>query len=60
MNDQGGCNTEKNHGRYWEIEPEIFFFNPYIAGKPSNPMELIVKKIDDNACQNYQDADANN
>jgi hypothetical protein len=30
-------NAEQDHGGDWKVKPEVFLFNPYITGKPSNP-----------------------
>ena len=54
--DQDGNNYAKNHhGSDREIKFESFFFNSDITGQPSDPMQLIMKKINDHANKNYHD-----
>ena len=45
-------NTEKNHRSNREIEAEIFFFDPYIAGQSTDPMQFAVEKVNDNPYNN--------
>jgi len=50
--------TENDHAGKRKIKPEIFFFNSYITGQTANPVQFIMKEIDDNTSQ--QDETANN
>jgi len=50
--------AENNHGSDWKIEPEVFFLYPYITRQAANPMQFIMKEIDDYTGK--QDEKANN
>ena len=45
----GKQQAEKNHCRNGKIKPEILPFNTDIAWQAANPVQLIMKKIKDNA-----------
>ena len=49
LDNKGQQQAENNHGSDWKIEPEIFFLYTYIARQAANPVEFIVKKINDHA-----------
>jgi hypothetical protein len=36
-------NTENDEGGYGKIDPAVFFFNPDIARKSSDPVHLIME-----------------
>lgn len=44
--------TENDHRSYWEIEAEVFFFYPDIAGQATYPMEFVVEEVNDNTYHN--------
>jgi len=53
-------NTENDHCGNREIEPEIFFLNSDIARQVSYPVQLIMEKINDYACEeNYSSGEHN-
>jgi hypothetical protein len=55
LRDDGDYYAKNYHGGDREIKFEIFFFNSNIAGQPADPMQLIMKKINDHANKNYHD-----
>jgi len=42
-------NTENDQRRNGKIEPEVFLFNANIAGQAADPMQPVMKKINDEA-----------
>jgi hypothetical protein len=49
-----------DHGDKWKIESEVFSFYPDIAWQPSNPVQFIVKEVNDDAYDDYQDSKNDN
>jgi hypothetical protein len=53
LDDQCHYKTKNDHGSNRKIKSEIFFFNPDISGQSPDPMQLIMKKINDHSdCNN--------
>ena len=59
LHNKGQQQAENNHGSDWKIEPEIFFLYTYIARQAANPVEFIVKKINDHAGKHDKNANDN-
>ena len=56
---QDNCkqDTNEDHSGNGKIKAEIFPFNPDIARQPSDPVQLIGKEVQNNAGDNYDDAE---
>ena len=57
--DKGGKQAEQDHRRDREIESEILLFNPYISGQPADPVQFVMKEIDDDTEQNDKNSPKN-
>lgn len=49
--------TEQDHGCYGEIKAEIFFFNANITRQVTDPVQFIVKEINNKAYYHHPAAD---
>ncbi len=49
--------AEQNHGSDGKIKPEVFFFNADIAGQAADPVQLVMKKINEQPDNCHPDAD---
>jgi hypothetical protein len=52
--------TKNDHGCNGKIKAEVFFFNPYIAGQMADPVQLIVKKVNNKAYNHYSASNHHN
>jgi len=52
-------NTQQEHGGERKIKPEIFFFNSYIPRQAADPMQFIVKKINEDTDEHYARTNGN-
>ncbi len=43
-------NAYNNHGYNWKIKPEVIRLDFYVARQISKPFKLIIKKINNNSC----------
>jgi hypothetical protein len=50
-------NTKQDHGCNGKIEAEIFFFYTNITGQMTDPMQFIVKEIDDQSYYHHCSAE---
>jgi hypothetical protein len=55
-NDNRGYYTKQDHGGDGEIKAEVFFFYTDIARQSADPVQFVVKEIDDQSYQHYADA----
>ena len=58
-NDKSAEQTEQDHCNNRKIKPEIFFFDSYITGKPPDPVQFIMKKINDDTDQDNDHSNSN-
>jgi hypothetical protein len=56
LNNDRDQDTKNDHSGDREIEFEIFFFNPDVSRQPADPVQFIVKEIDDHSQQNDHDS----
>jgi hypothetical protein len=47
LDNEGQQNRKNNHGRNRKIKPEVFSLYPNVTGQMSDPVQLIMKKIND-------------
>jgi hypothetical protein len=52
--------AENDHGGKWKIKTKITFFNSYITGQTADPVQFIMKEINDNSNQDDEYANNNN
>ena len=58
-NNKSADQAEKDHCNDGEIKSEIFLFNSDITGQTSDPVQLIMKKINDDTDKNNDHSNSN-
>lgn len=57
---QEACNdAKKYHGNDWKIEPEILSFDPDVSRQSTDPIQFIVKEINDDTNDDDHSANTN-
>lgn len=59
MYNQRKQQAQQDHGGQRKVELKIFFFNSYISRQSSNPVELVMKEVNNYTNHNYSNADKN-
>jgi len=60
LDNKGQQQAENYHCSDRKIKPEIFFLHPDITGQTANPVQFIMKEIDDHTCDNDENTNDNN
>jgi len=60
LDDHSKQDAEDNHRGNGEIKTKILLFESNISGQATNPVEPVMKEINDNTGNHYQDAGNNN
>ena len=59
MNNACNEQTKNDHRSDGKVKTEILFFDPDITGQPADPMQLIMKEVNNYSCYNNEHADRN-
>jgi hypothetical protein len=59
LNNGSNEQTKNDQSSDGKIKTEILFFNPDIAREPADPMQLIMKEVNNNTCHNDDHPDHN-